>query len=44
MKKKGKTPKHSGFEAPVKGVVLPKGTTFKKGKNGVVTPVLPKKK
>lgn len=40
-----KTPKHSGFEAPViGGTHYPKGTTFRKNKDGSVTPVLPKKK
>ena len=39
-----KTPKGSGFDAPVRGTQYPKGTTFKKDKDGYLIPVLPKKK
>lgn len=38
--KKGK----SGFDAPVGLAVLPKGTTYRKNKDGTITPVFPKKK
>lgn len=34
----------SGFDAPTYGTLLPKGTTFKKNKDGTITPVKPKKK
>lgn len=34
--------KHSGFEAPVRGTQYPKGTTFKKDKDGFLIPILPK--
>lgn len=36
-------PKHSGFEAPLYGTLLPKGTKLKKNADGTVTPVYPKK-
>lgn len=39
-----KTTKGSGFDAPVRGTQYPKGTTFKKDKDGYLIPVLPKKK
>ena len=35
------TPKHSGFEAPAIGIVMPKGTRFKKLPNGRITAILP---
>ena len=38
-----KTPKHSGFEAPTIGHVLPDGTKFKKNPDGTLTPIYPKK-
>ena len=34
----------SGFDCPVYGEILPKGTTFKKNNDGTVTIVLPKEK
>ena len=37
-----KRPKHSGFDAPTYGTVYPKGTVFKKDKNGKLIPILPK--
>lgn len=36
--------KKSGFDAPVYGEVIPKGTTFKRNPNGTYTLVPPKKK
>ena len=36
--------KHSGFEAPVYGTVIPKGTRWKKNPDGTSTPIYPKKK
>lgn len=36
--------KHSGFEAPVKGVTSPKGTKIVKNKDGTVRLVTPKDK
>lgn len=39
-----KTQKRSGFEYPVKGKSLPKGTTLKRNSDGTVTVVQPKKK
>lgn len=44
MAKKEGTPKHSGFEAPTKGTVYPKGSTIKKRKDGTVYVAPPKKK
>lgn len=38
------TPKHSGFEAPVIGSVVPDGAKFKKNPDGTYTIVEPKKK
>lgn len=40
--KKNTTPKHSGFDAPVKGTALPKGTKFVKNPDGTIRPVEPK--
>ena len=37
-------PKHSGFDAPVIGTQYPKGTVWKKNKDGTISPVVPKKK
>ena len=34
--------KHSDFEAPVRGTQYPKGTTFKKDKDGFLIPIFPK--
>ena len=34
----------SGFDSPVGIAVLPTGTTYKKNKDGTITPVFPKKK
>lgn len=39
-----KTPKHSGFEAPTIGRVLPDGTKWKKNPDGTISPVYPKQK
>ena len=36
--------KKSGFDAPVIGEALPKGTTFKKDANGRIIPVYPNEK
>lgn len=36
--------KRSGFDAPIYGTVLPKGTKFKKNPNGTITPIQPTKK
>ena len=38
----GKTPKHSGFDAPVIGEAVPKGTKFKKTKDGKYIMITPK--
>ena len=35
--------KHSGFEAPVYGELVPEGTRYKKNPDGTVTPIYPKK-
>ena len=39
-----KQPKHSGFEAPERFEVLPRGTKFKQNPDGTITPILPKQK
>lgn len=36
------TKRHSGFEAPAIGTLLPKGTTWKKNPDGTFTPIYPK--
>lgn len=41
-KDKNGKPMYSGFDAPVIGQMLPKGTTFKTNPDGTITPVLPK--
>lgn len=38
------TKKHSGFEAPTIGILVPDGTTWKKNPDGTMTPIYPKKK
>ena len=45
MKKNGnERPEHSGFESPAVGEVFPRGTKFKKNKDGTITPIVPKEK
>lgn len=39
--KSSKNPVHSGFDAPVKGTIYPKGTKFITDENGYLVPVLP---
>ncbi len=39
--KSSKNPVHSGFDAPVKGTIYPKGTKFIMDENGYLVPVLP---
>lgn len=39
-----KKSKKSGFDYPAIGTAFPKGTTFKKNKDGRLIPVYPKKK
>lgn len=36
--------KHSGFEAPAIGTVVPEGTKWKRNPDGTMSPVYPKKK
>lgn len=36
--------RHCGFEAPVYGTLLPKGTKLKKNPDGTVSPIYPKEK
>lgn len=38
------TPKHSGFDAPTYGTVLPEGMRLKKNANGTISAVPIKKK
>ena len=42
--KKTKTPKHSGFDAPVRGEIMPDGTQLKRRSDGTIYAVKPKKK
>ena len=35
-------PKHSGFEAPTYGVIVPEGTKWIKNPDGTLTPIYPK--
>lgn len=42
--KKKQTPKHSGFEAPCKGVVLSKKSTITKNADGTLKITEPKRK
>ena len=39
MSKSTNTSKKSGFDAPAIGRTIPKGTTFKKNKDGTITPI-----
>ena len=41
---KTKRPKHSGFEAPCIGEVLPKGTTYRTNPDGTISLILPETK
>lgn len=36
-----KRPKHSGFEAPCIGEVVPEGTKWKKNPDGTISPIFP---
>ena len=40
-KENGNTPLHSGFEAPVIGTTLPRGTTYINNPDGTITLVFP---
>lgn len=41
--KKRERPKHSSFEYPTIGELLPDGTKLKKNRDGTITPIYPKK-
>ncbi len=43
-KKASTTPKHSGFEAPCKGIVLSKNSTITKNADGTLKITEPKRK